>query len=230
MKILTALLLALPLCAAAPKAAKMELKNDDQKVLYALGMWLGGKVAAFNLDAKEGAIVIRGLSDSINEKKPLVDYAVYGRKIDSLAKDRKNKDLNITNKDLDITKKKGKAACDKLAKEKGAVRTKSGLVYKITKKGEGPLPAPADSVKVHYHGTHIDGTVFDSSLKRDPYEMSLKGGVIQCWLEAMALFNKGTKATLLCPPEIAYGDSGARMPAGSTLRFDVEVVEIVKKK
>lgn len=223
MKILTALLLALPLCAAAPKASKMELKNDDQKILYALGMWLGGKVAAFNLDAKEGAIVIRGLSDSINEKKPLVDYAVYGRKIGSLSKGRKNKGL-------DSTKKKGKAACDKLAKEKGAVRTKSGLVYKITKKGEGPLPAPADSVKVHYHGTHIDGTVFDSSLKRDPYEMSLKGGVIQCWLEAMALFNKGTKATLLCPPEIAYGDSGGRMPAGSTLRFDVEVVEIVKKK
>ncbi len=95
--------------------------------------------------------------------------------------------------------------------------------------GTGPSPTPEDTVQVHYHGTFPDGTVFDSSVDRgQPAEFPLNR-VIKCWTEGVAKMKEGGKATLICPPDIAYGSraTGA-IPANATLAFDVELIEIVQ--
>ena len=123
-----------------------------------------------------------------------------------------------------------KTFLEKAAKEKGAVKTESGLVYKSLKEGKGPRPAAADTVKVHYRGTLIDGKEFDSSYKHGrPLEFPLNR-VIKCWTEGVQKMKVGGKAKLVCPPEIAYGQQGAGgvVPPNATLVFEVELLDIRK--
>ena len=112
---------------------------------------------------------------------------------------------------------------------KGFTQTDSGLFYRVDKAGEGDQPAKGNSVKVHYKGELLDGTVFDSSFKRNqPIEFSLGvGQVIPGWDEGIALLNKGAKATLIIPSDLAYGAAGAGgvIPPNATLKFEVELVD-----
>ena len=127
-------------------------------------------------------------------------------------------------------KEAGKAYLAKAATEKGATKTKSGLIYSEIKAGKGDSPKATDKVKVHYHGTLTDGTVFDSSVKRGEPATFPLNGVIPCWTEGVQLMKPGGKAKLVCPSEIAYGDRGAppTIKPGSTLVFEVELLEVVK--
>jgi FKBP-type peptidyl-prolyl cis-trans isomerase FkpA/FKBP-type peptidyl-prolyl cis-trans isomerase FklB len=127
-------------------------------------------------------------------------------------------------------KKTGQAFLDKAAAEKGATKTASGLVITTLKAGTGESPKATDKVKVHYHGTLIDGTVFDSSVQRKEPATFALNQVIPCWTEGVQRMKVGGKSRLVCPPEIAYGDRGAggRIRPGSTLVFVVELLEIVK--
>ena len=123
------------------------------------------------------------------------------------------------------------AALDKALKEKGAVKTDSGLVYRSLKDGKGASPTATDTVRVHYRGTFPDGKEFDSSYKRnEPTEFPLNR-VIKCWTEGVAMMKVGGKAKLTCPPAIAYGERGAGgvIPPNATLQFEVELLAIVKK-
>jgi FKBP-type peptidyl-prolyl cis-trans isomerase FkpA len=116
------------------------------------------------------------------------------------------------------------------AKEKGALVTPSGLVYRSLKDGTGASPVASDVVKVHYRGTLANGTEFDSSYKRgEPAQFPL-GGVIPCWTEGVQKMKIGGKAKLTCPPSIAYGSRGAggAIPPNATLQFEVELIEIAK--
>src|SRR5260370_19112899 len=98
------------------------------------------------------------------------------------------------------------AFVDKAAGEKGAVKTPSGAVVTTLKPGTGPSPTASDKVKVHYQGTLMDGTVFDSSIQRgEPITFPLSG-VIKCWTERMQQMKVGGKSRLVCPPHTAYGD------------------------
>jgi FKBP-type peptidyl-prolyl cis-trans isomerase FklB len=103
------------------------------------------------------------------------------------------------------------------------------LQYKIEKEGTGPKPKATDQVKVHYHGTLTDGTVFDSSVERgQPITLGLSN-VIPGWTEALQLMPVGSKWKLFIPSDLAYGDNPAgKIPEGSTLIFDVELIEIVQ--
>ena len=111
----------------------------------------------------------------------------------------------------------------------GFTQTESGLFYHIEAEGTGDKPAKGNSVKVHYQGELLDGTVFDSSFKRkEPIEFSLGvGQVIPGWDEGIALLNKGAKATFIIPSDLAYGAAGAGgvIPPNATLKFVVELVE-----
>ena len=112
----------------------------------------------------------------------------------------------------------------------GVVTTASGLQYIILKEGTGPKPAVTDKVKCDYEGKLIDGTVFDSSTKSGkPIEFAVNG-VIKGWTEALQLMNTGSKWRLFVPSDLAYGDQqmGPDIKPGSTLIFDVELIEIVK--
>jgi len=214
---------ALVFCTAV-NAADPTPKTDDQKTLYAIGIILGNNLGSFRLTAKELDMVKAGMSDAVLNKKPKVEANEYRSKIQELQKTR----LALV---ADSEKKAGKAYADKAASQKGAKRTESGMVYSDIKIGSGASPAATDSVKVHYKGTLIDGTVFDSSIDRgEPVTFGLNQ-VIRCWTEGLQLMKVGGKSKLVCPSDIAYGDNGRppKIPAGATLVFEVELLDIVKK-
>lgn len=194
---------------------------DTKKVLYALGMSLGKNLGQFSLKPDELAEVQKGLSDQVLGKSSTVKLEEWGPKIQELFKQRQ-----ADRGKVELAK--GEEFLAKAAKEKGAVKTPSGLVYIETKAGSGPNPAATDTVKVHYRGTLVDGKEFDSSLKRgEPIEFPLSG-VIPCWTEGVQKMKVGGKAKLVCPAKIAYGERGAggEIPPNATLQFEVELIAI----
>jgi FKBP-type peptidyl-prolyl cis-trans isomerase FkpA len=167
--------------------------------------------------------VQQGLADKVSGKTLVVDPKTYQAQINQLAQTR----IKAT---AAKQKQLSKGFLETAAKEKGAEKTASGLIYTPIKAGTGPQPKSTDVVKVHYTGTLIDGTVFDSSVKRgQPAEFPLNQ-VIPCWTEGVAKMKVGGKAKLICPCEIAYGDQGQppTIPGGATLIFEVELLDIKK--
>lgn len=126
----------------------------------------------------------------------------------------------------------GNAFLEENKAKEGVVTTESGLQYEVLKEGDGAKPTAEDQVKVHYHGTLIDGTVFDSSVDRGQPATFVVGKVIPGWTEALQLMSVGSKYKLFIPSELAYGERGSQGAIGpnSVLMFDVELLEIVKAK
>ena len=217
--------LALLLTAASPlAAASPEVKTEEQKTLYALGLALSQSLSTFALSDKELELVKEGLSDGVLVREHKVEVQPYMPKIQEFQKSRMAAAATIE-------KKSGEAYLAKAAAEKGATKTASGLVITMLKAGTGASPKVTDRVKVHYHGTLTDGTVFDSSVQRgEPITLPLNG-VIKCWTEGVSLMKVGGKSRLVCPSDIAYGDQG-RPPVikpGATLVFEVELLDIIVK-
>lgn len=121
-----------------------------------------------------------------------------------------------------------KAYLEKAAAMPGAIRTPSGLVYRESRAGTGTSPSATDTVKVHYRGTLVNGTEFDSSYKRnEPIKFPLNH-VIPCWTEGLQKMKVGGKSELVCPSSIGYGDRGSppEIPGGATLIFEIELLGI----
>ncbi|MEI9813073.1 MAG: FKBP-type peptidyl-prolyl cis-trans isomerase [Acidobacteriota bacterium] len=212
------LLTTLMSCNSTPKA--VELKTDEDKTIYALGLAIGNQIKSFNLSEPELTIVKQALSDSL-AGKPAVKIEEWGPKLNDLNNSRQGKAAVGE-------KAKGKEYQDKAAAEAGATKLPSGVVYKELKAGTGASPTATSNVKVHYKGTLISGEEFDSSYKRnEPAEFPLNG-VIPCWTEGVQRMKVGGKAQLVCPSEAAYGDNGRppQIPGGATLVFEVELLEV----
>src|SRR5262245_16815191 len=213
------------LLAVAPvaEAAGPELKTDEQKTLYAIGLLVSRNLAPLNLSEAELELVTAGIQDGMPGKEPKIDLQTYGPKIQELQAAR----LSAA---AATEKKAGQAFLDKAASEPGATKTPSGLIISTIKAGTGASPKPTDKVKVHYQGTLIDGTVFDSSIQRKEPATFPLNGVIPCWTEGVGLMKVGGKSRLVCPSNLAYGDRGSppKIKPGSTLVFEVELLEIVK--
>ena len=213
------------LCIGLPGAPAVaaELANDEQKTLYAIGVAVSQTLGNFALSESELEIVKSGLSDGVLKRPIKVDMQTYGPKIQQLAQAR----AAIV---AEREQKVGAAFLAKAAAEPGARKTASGAIVKTLKEGSGATPTAADKVKVHYQGTLIDGTVFDSSVKRGEPATFPLGGVIKCWTEGVQLMKVGGKSRLVCPADIAYGDRGSppTIKPGATLIFEVELLEIVK--
>jgi len=208
--------------ATASFAAAPEPTTDDQKTLYALGLAISQSLGTFNLNESELDLVKSGISDGVFKKTPKVDLQTFGPKISQLQQAR----ASVV---AEVEKKAGTAFLTKAAAESGAKKTESGAILTTIKEGNGPTPKATDTVKVHYHGTLTDGTVFDSSVKRgEPATFGLNQ-VIKCWTEGVQLMKVGSKSKLVCPSNIAYGDKGAppTIKPGATLVFEVELLEIV---
>jgi FKBP-type peptidyl-prolyl cis-trans isomerase FkpA len=204
--------------------ASTALKTDDEKAIYSLGVMMGRNVKALRLSEVEVAVLMRGLTDAAAGKKPEVDPETFGPHLQQLAQAR-------AAVGADEEKTKSQAYRDAAAKEPGAVKTNSGMVFRTLSPGTGATPTSTDRVRVQYQGTLTDGTVFDSSIKRgQPAEFPL-AGVIPCWTEGLQRMKVGEKAKLVCPAEIAYGDQGRPpvIPGGATLVFQVELLSILKK-
>lgn len=220
--VLHALLVAL-LGLPGPALAATEPKSEDDKTFYALGLAVSQNLASFNLSAAELEMVQAGLADGVLSKPPKVELPVYGPKLQELHRAR----VAVA---AATEKKAGDALLAKAAAEPGARKLPSGIVLTTLKAGAGASPTATDKVKVHYHGTLTDGTVFDSSVQRgEPVTFPLNG-VIRCWTEGLQQMQVGGKARLVCPSDTAYGDRGSppRIKPGATLVFEVELFDIVK--
>ncbi len=207
------LFMAVPALAAQPQ-------TDDQKTLYALGVHLTKQLSVFNLSTEEYEFVKQGMTDAAAGKTLAAEPEAYMQNINILA---------LTRMQAAAQKQKelAKPYLENAAKEQGAEKTASGLVYRQITAGSGVLPKSSDIVKVHYTGTFIDGKVFDSSVQRgQPAEFAL-GQVIPCWSEGVAKMKVGGKARLVCPSDLAYGDQGRPpvIPGGAALVFEVELLE-----
>jgi FKBP-type peptidyl-prolyl cis-trans isomerase FkpA/FKBP-type peptidyl-prolyl cis-trans isomerase FklB len=223
LRAVTASFVAVLVAAWAAAAAGPEPTTDDQKTLYALGIAVSQSLAAFNLSEAELEMVKAGLTDGVLHKTPKADLQTFGPKIQRLQQSR----LAAMGAE---EKRSGQAYLDKAAAQAGASKTASGLVITTLKPGAGTSPKATDKVKVHYHGTLTDGSVFDSSVQRGEPATFPLNGVIACWTEGVQLMKVGGKSRLVCPPNLAYGDRGAppRIKPGATLVFEVELLDIVK--
>ena len=205
--------------ARAPARAPAPL-TDEQKPIYALGLLMQRSLDQFDLSAAELDIIKRALSDAA-ARKPAIDIEEWGPKIEALAAARTDR----------VTAREKAASVVYLAKaaaEPGVIKTDSGLLYRDVSAGTGSSPTANDVVKVHYRGTLINGTEFDSSYKRNEPAQFPLGGVIPCWTEGVQKMKVGGKARLVCPSDLAYGDGGRpSIPGGATLLFEVELLEIV---
>jgi FKBP-type peptidyl-prolyl cis-trans isomerase FkpA/FKBP-type peptidyl-prolyl cis-trans isomerase FklB len=221
MRAIVSLVLAACLAAAAPASAQP--KTEDEKTLYALGLALSQNLGSFSLSETELKMVEEGLRDGVLKKTPKVELQTYGPKLKDLQQSR-------VTAVAATEKKAGDAYLAKAAADKDTKKLPSGVLVTTLKPGTGASPAATDKVKVHYHGTLIDGTVFDSSVQRNEPATFPLNQVIKCWTEGVQQMKVGGKSRLVCPSDVAYGDRGAppRIKPGSTLVFEVELLGIEK--
>ncbi len=197
-------------------------KTEDEKVIYAFGHLMGSRLQTLNMSSQEISVALQGVRDGIEKREPKVDLNQQRMQIGKLMRDRSR----VAAKKF---KEEGEAYIKKFVESEGGTRTESGLAYKLMLKGEGKKPSATDTVKVHYHGTLMDGTVFDSSVERkQPADFPLNR-VIRGWTEGLQLVGKGGKIKLVIPSDLAYGDRGSppNIPGGATLIFEIEVLDVV---
>ena len=207
--------------AAAGSAAGIQ--SVDQKVSYGVGYNMGRSLGREKTLQLDRTAFQAGIEDGIAGSPTRVPDTELEAAFTTMQQKAVAANAAAAEKNL--------AACnDYLAKNKtkpGVTTTATGLQYEVMKKGSGPKPKKTDTVKVHYHGTLMDGTVFDSSVKRgEPIEFAVTG-VIAGWTEALQLMSVGDKWKLTVPPGLAYGPQArGNIPANSVLIFEVELLAI----
>lgn len=217
-----------PAAAAAPAATAPAVKvpgleSLEQKASYGIGRQWGDAMKQQEVPIDPDAFA-RGLKDAVGGKPGAITNEEIEAAMMELQKIVIARAMEKSKKEAE----KNKQFLEKSKTEKGVVTTASGLQITTIKEGTGTMPKPTDTVSVHYRGTLIDGTEFDSSYKRgEPAEFEV-GGVIKGWTEALQLMKEGGKAKLVIPSELAYGERGNRsIPPNSTLVFEVELLKIV---
>jgi len=212
--------------AATPKAAKPaagQAMSEADKTAYAIGEILSGSVKPFALTEHEMQLVRDGFDAGLHGKSNGVDAESMRPQIQALLAERMGKEVSAA-------KAAGQAYRDKAATAADTTTLPSGVIVTKVKSGSGPSPKADDQVKVNYEGRLIDGTVFDASAQHGQPLTFKVSGVVPCWSEALQTMSVGAKIKLVCPPEQAYGDRGSppKIPGGSTLVFDVELLAIEK--
>ncbi|MFP3014230.1 MAG: FKBP-type peptidyl-prolyl cis-trans isomerase [Arsenophonus sp.] len=214
-----------------------KINNKDQKNAYALGASIGRymhnylmqqKSIGINLDRKN---FLSGVHDAFINKSKLTD-----QEIESILKSFEEKVIVATHTKIEEESEKNSKFGDEyrvkyLKEKKGAVKTKSGLIYKIEKPGQGVKLTDKDTVVVNYEGRLINGSIFDSSYKRNESLTISLDSTIPGWTEGLQYLKKGGKIQLIIPPELGYGKSEiSTIPAQSTLIFNVELLDVKSRK
>jgi FKBP-type peptidyl-prolyl cis-trans isomerase FklB len=197
----------------------------EQQASYGIGRQIGDQVASNPFEGLDANAVAQGVMDALNGDEYAVEvedlraaFGVINEKMQAQQAEQAKE-----------ASAEGQVFLDKNAKRDEVTVTESGLQYEVLTTGEGEKPTAASTVRTHYHGTLIDGTVFDSSYDRgEPAEFPV-GGVIAGWTEALQMMTVGSKWRLAIPYELAYGEQGAGGAIGpfQTLVFDVELLEIL---
>ena len=205
---------------------KVTLETDQKKASYAIGSQLGKNLKDAKIDYDPEAL-LQAMKDIKDGKPEALSQEELGKAMQNLQQTAQKKQAE----GAEENKKKGD---DFLAKNKSnpnVKTTESGLQYTVEKEGTGKAPAETDEVKVHYTGTLIDGTKFDSSVERgQPAEFPVNG-VIKGWTEALKMMKEGSKYKLVIPSDLAYGPMARPgIPPNSVLLFDVELLEVKKSQ
>jgi FKBP-type peptidyl-prolyl cis-trans isomerase FkpA len=210
-------------------ATAQELKTDKDKVSYMVGMQIGSSLSQIK-DEIDLAMVTKAIEATLKGETPLLTQEQAMEVQKTFAERLQTKRAAEMAAAATKNKADGEAFLAKNKTAAGVQTTASGLQYKINTAGTGPKPSGTETVKVHYTGTLLDGTKFDSSVDRGQPAQFALNAVIPGWTEALALMPVGSKWTLWIPSNLAYGDRGTPGPIGpnATLKFDVELIEIVK--
>jgi FKBP-type peptidyl-prolyl cis-trans isomerase FklB len=200
----------------------MPFDNQVEKFSYAIGLSLASNILQSGIKTIELGQLFDAITDVMEGKPTKLPVEEANRVINEYFQVQQ---ANIGSKN----QKEGDEFLLKNKDKEGIITLSSGLQYEILNKGIGSVPNYSDKVKCHYHGTLIDGTVFDSSVERGQPAVFPVNGVIKGWIEALQLMETGSKWRLYIPPHLAYGEHGAGGSIGpnATLIFDVELLEIV---
>lgn len=193
------------------------------KVSYALGLSIGNNFENSGIKDLQVEDFVKGLTDVLSGNQPAITYDEAKKVINDYF-------MKLQKERLEINKKAGEEFLNINRHKAGVVELPSGLQYEVLKNGTGAKPTATDKVKCHYHGTLINGTVFDSSVQRGEPAVFGVSQVIPGWVEALQLMPVGSKWRLFIPSNLAYGENGAGnlIEPNSTLIFDVELLDIVK--
>ncbi|MBM3306847.1 MAG: FKBP-type peptidyl-prolyl cis-trans isomerase [Candidatus Eisenbacteria bacterium] len=210
-------------------APKKQLSTFDERSSYAIGLNVGASLKATNMPIDVAAFV-QGLRDTLEGGKPLMtseEVMTVMQEFSQKARDaelKKRDEAAATNLDA------GRAFLEANKAKDGIVTTASGLQYEVLTQGGGAKPKATDRVSVHYRGTLIDGTEFDSSYAQGQPAQFQLDAVIPGWTEALQLMPVGSKYRIFLPPDLAYGERGAggRIGPNSALIFEVELLSIEK--
>ncbi len=204
--------------------SELQLSTQEQQASYGIGLQMGEQLAANPFEGLEIAAVSQGIADAFTGVESKVAHAdlqaafqVISERMQAAAAEQAK-----------VLGAAGEAYLAENAQKEGVVVTESGLQYEVISEGEGAKPTAESTVSVHYHGSLIDGKVFDSSVERgQPAEFPV-GGVIAGWTEALQLMTVGSKYKLTVPANLAYGErgAGAAIPPHAVLVFEVELLEI----
>ena len=202
------------------------LKDRTNKVSYSVGYQVGSDLKRQGIDV-DLDVLLKGIQDAVSGTEPQMSHhemretlVNLKKRIDAAKKEemKKKTEENLT---------EGKAFLAENGKKEGVKTLPSGLQYKVIKEGNGATPKVSDRVTVHYRGTLINGTEFDSSYSRNKPATFLVNGVILAWKEALQLMKEGAKWQLFIPPELGYGNKRAgKIEPNSTLIFEVELISI----
>lgn len=216
---------------ATSTSKKVKLTNEIDSVSYALGVNGAVSMKGMGITELNYDVFVNGFQKSMEDEDVLISEAQSSQILNDYFQKVQMKQMEEMQVGADDNLKEGQ---DFLAKNKtaeGVIETASGLQYKVIKKGNGPKPTATSEVKVHYHGTLIDGTVFDSSVDRgEPAQFPLNR-VIKGWTEGLQLMPVGSKYKFFIPSELAYGSNprpGGPIGPNMVLIFDVELLEIIK--
>jgi len=204
--------------------AKMESLQD--KVSYGIGLRIGKDFKSQQVELNPD-LLMKGIEDGLAGTEPLLSDEQIRETMVAFQQEMMEREKTRLEEASVKNAEEGKKFLEENAKKEGVVTLPSGLQYKVITEGSGKQPSSEDTVKVHYRGTLVDGTEFDSSYSRnEPAEFPV-GGVIPGWTEALQLMKEGSKWQLVLPPELAYGERGAgpRIGPNATLVFEVELLE-----
>ena len=214
-------ILCLSVMAGVLTLSAQNLKTEMEKVSYSLGVSVANSVKAQGLESVDAQAIGQAFTDVFEGK----ELAISEEEANVILQEYFQK---LANKTLEANSEAGNVFLAENAKREEVITTASGLQYEVLAKGEGESPKATDEVTVHYHGTLIDGSVFDSSVERGQPATFPVNGVIPGWVEALQLMKPGAKYKLFIPSDLAYGERGAGQMIGpnSTLIFEVELISV----
>nr|WP_298342242.1 FKBP-type peptidyl-prolyl cis-trans isomerase [uncultured Algibacter sp.] len=210
--------------------AQKPIKTELDSVSYAIGMDVAKNVKA-SFDDFDNDLFIQGFSNALDSTNMLLDETKAQQVIRAYFQKKQQEEASKRQEEAKANKEEGDKFLAENKTKDGVQTTESGLQYIVLKEGTGAKPTTTSKVKVHYHGTLIDGTVFDSSVDRgEPTEFGVTQ-VIKGWTEGLQLMKEGAKYKFFIPGDLAYGSNprpGGKIKPNSTLIFDVELLEIVE--